>query len=888
MGTFKVQIILILALFLNASCTTTNKKASNKVAGPVLSQQDAIKRSKKVSKVKYELNFNLSDKSKKFSGSSRIKFQLSDNSSPLRIDFHKGKIFTIIVNGKISKIDYNNSFISINEMDLLVGMNKVEIDFEKEFSTDGSGLYRFVDLEDKRVYTYSDLEPYDANKVFPCFDQPNLKATYKMQVLAPSDWSVITSVIPSKSLIHKNKTKTWFFPESALFSTYIWSLHAGPYHSFNDVGAKYPSRLFVRQSMKKYVNLKDWQTFTRQSFDFLDEYFGYPYPYKKYDQIIVPDFNAGAMENVAAVTFSERFISRGIKTEAQRRKLANVIFHEMAHMWFGNLVTMDWWNDLWLNESFATYIANLGLSRNTEFKSNALRDFNGTKQWAYWEDQLVTTHPIEANVPDTSQAFANFDGITYGKGAASLKQIHYFLGEKQFKEGLQIYFKRHANKNTKLVDFITALQDGSNRDLKKWQKLWLQTKGVNTISAKYTCSNNKIDSFQVEQSAPEHLNYLRPHSFKVALLNMSKNKLKVSKTFKVHLINKSKDISEIIGYNCPDIVYPNFEDHDYLMVNLDKRSIRNLELNINKISSPFLRQLLWSTLWNMVYYARYDYKKYTDLVIEKSLKVEQDDIVLGKTLDTIHGKYSTGPSIQFYASNDMTVSSDQFKALSSKVESAIWDRLSQSKPKSEVQKILFKSFLSAAHSKVGFEKLKSILSGKTIIKGIKIDQDKRWSIISKLSSYGIEEADKLVKDELKIDLSNSGKKMKIRNSAIRPIWKNKKHWLEELKKDKTEYSYAQIKSVIYSLFPRDQKDLRIKYSTSFFKDMDWVIKNKDSSFAATFTSLAPNDCSKKSQKSLLEFIHEHQGIKAKVLKKLKIIHQENKRCMKVLNLASSK
>lgn len=879
-----MKLLLLVSLFLlfHACTSAPTRKVLSEKEAPQLTEEEAHFRAKKVSDVNYKLTFDLSKKNESYTGQSLISFNLNSTKSDLRVDFHNGEVRALIVNGKKSIVNYNKHYLLIEKADLKEGENSIVVDFKTNYSRDGSGFYRFVDPEDKRIYTYTDLEPFDANKVFPCFDQPNLKATYTMEVLAPISWEVVTSTLPTKIKTIDGKSKQWSFPKSAVFSTYIWSLHAGPYAKVVDKKAKYPSRLFMRKSFQKYVNVKDWQVFTRQGFEFLDDYFGYKYPYKKYDQLIVPDFNAGAMENVASVTFSERYVSRGVKLAAKRRKHANVVFHEMAHMWFGNLVTMNWWNDLWLNESFATYIANLGVSRNTEFKETAWRDFRGTKEWALWEDQNVTTHPIEAVVPDTSQAFANFDGITYGKGASSLKQIHYFLGEEGFKKGLNIYFKRHANTNTELKDFMKALSEGAGKDLKDWQKKWLQNTGVSTLSVDYKCNDkNKVNSFKVTQRDMKNSSIIRPHAFELAFLD---KEYKVSKTIKVLSSKRTVDVKDAIGLNCPSVVYSNYNDHDYVMVKLDDKSLLNLEKNIHKVSDKFLRQVLWSTLWQMVYYGEYDYMKFIKLVDSNLLGKEYDDVILAKVFKNISRGLYNSPSALFYLEKDKTIDSSKKNEIISSLENKVWSLLKRSKAKSENQKILYNGYINIARSPKHLSNLRSLLSGKIKLSGFKIDQDKRWGIIYRLSAYNPKGESALITKEAKRDKSSLGKKMKLSSLAITANSTNKKMWIKEYLNPKSEYSFSEMKSVIYSLYPYNQLELRDNYK-NFFKDLKWLNKNRDLSVAEKFTSIGKLDCTENSIQDIHNFIQENSDLKAGVLKELRIKAQENEKCKKVLELS---
>ncbi len=288
--------------------------------------------------------------------------------------------------------------------------------------------------------------------LFPCFDQPDLKAVYSLKADAPADWRVISTAGEEKTEV-SGARKTWTFAKTQKLSTYVFSVHAGPYHVWTSSAGAIPLRLFARESLAKYVPAGEWLELTRQGLDFYGAYFDLPYPFKKYDQILVPDFNEGAMENVGAVTFGERYVSRSTQTLEEREETADTILHEMAHMWFGDLVTMKWWNGLWLNESFATYMSALAQSRATRYTRSWQSFFAAEKQWAYETDQRATTHPIEGDVADTGHAFADFDGITYGKGASVLKQLAYLLGEEKFRDGVRLYLKEHAYGNAEEKDF---------------------------------------------------------------------------------------------------------------------------------------------------------------------------------------------------------------------------------------------------------------------------------------------------------------------------------------------------------------------------------------------------------------------------------------------------
>lgn len=846
--------------------------------------KEATWRAEQVQNVHYDLSFNLLD-SKTFSGTSTIKFDLTKAGAGLRVDFHNGQVSEVKANGKTITAKYNAHFLWIEPSDLKIGANTLTIDFSRKYAKDGNGLHHFRDPEDKKRYLYTNLEPFDANKVFPMFDQPDLKATYAMTVTAPKKWIVFTSVMES-DVKAEGDTKVWTFPKSAKFSTYIWSLHAGDYHTWVDNSGEIPLRLMARQSLKKYVKPKDWFKFTHDGFKFFNTYFDYKYPYKKYDQVIVPEFNSGAMENVAAVTFTERFVNRGVKSERERMALNNVILHEMAHMWFGNLVTMKWWNDLWLNESFATYMAALGQVANTEFKAETWKSFNGTKGWAYWEDELVTTHPIEAVVPDTLQAWANFDGITYGKGASSLKQLAYYMGAEKFQKGVQQYFKTYAEKNTTLKDFMGSLSSASGVELTTWQEKWLQTSGVNTISTDFACDAGKITDLKITQESLEEPEVTRPHSLNVAFLNKKGGKYQVTDSFKVRFDTETYSVEAAKGKDCPEVVYPNYEDHGYVKVELDEKTVKTLRSNIADVEDGLLRRMFWSTLWDMVVHAQLSFEEFSETLMSQGLTKEKDPFILRQMYYALIGRGVSSPSvIGFYRIKEGD--GKAFQDVIKKYEDITWKRLKGAKAKSEQQKIFFRHLTPIAETKTGLKRLKDVLAKKVSFRGQKVSQDDRWSMLVKLASFGYPGVEKMLENEKKKDASHQGKLSYLSATAAMPKWESKKKWITKLTTEKDKYSYAEFKSVVGSLFPSTQTQLRNKYSGEFFGELLKLNNSKDTHLARTFLALAPNECVM-DDKKLKGFIQEQKNLKAPVLKGLKVLNQEFERCRKAIELATTK
>lgn len=879
---------LVLVGFFVGACASKQKTPERtQESAPLLTQAEAIQRASQVQNLLYELEFDLT-KSEQFSGKVTIRFDVLHTRHDLPLDFYDGQIQSVRLNGQALPIAYNKHQLILPKDQLSEGPTLVEIEFSRKYANDGSGLHQFIDPEDQARYVYTNLQPFDSSRVFPQFDQPDLKARYKMLVRAPKDWILSTSVMEEKIDADTDGAKVWRFPESALFSTYIWSLHGGPFKVWTDQAGSIPLRLMVRASLAKYVDAKMWFQYTKEGFQFFNEYFDYPYPYKKYDQLIVPEFNAGAMENVAAVTFSERFVPRGQMPRSQKLSLSNVILHEMAHMWFGNLVTMKWWDDLWLNESFATYLAFLAQSSMGEFKNETWLAFHNTKSWAYFEDELVTTHPIEAVVPDTNQATANFDGITYGKGAASLKQLSYYIGEDVFKKGTQNYIKKFAEKNTKLKDFMGALDEVTEKDLKTWQKLWLQTSGVNTVSVDYTCRENKVSDLSITQIPDGTDKLLRPHSLQVALLKTQGASYQVDQIFKVEITKSKTSVPEAIGKNCPEMVYPNYGDHAYIKVKLDAITIGHLKSGINQIEDPSLRKLFWASLWDMVVFAELSFEAYADLVVNGSLRQESDLYVTRDLLQTLVGRGIGTPSVMNYLRIKEGRTSKTYQTFLKNAEQLVWSRLTSLTPESELQQSFFSTFRGLAETPQAQKQLLQLLNGQVKLRGFNMDPDRRWEIIDRLAELGHPKASALIAAEGRNDKSFSGQLDKVAAEAALPNWSNKNVWIEKALSPDAQVSSATLRAAIGSLFPPTQDEFRNEFAPRFYEGLNQVLNHKDPYRAAYFASLAPNECAESVEPKMASFLATHSKLNPVLSKSLKVQNQQFERCRKVIALAREK
>ncbi|NBR62482.1 MAG: aminopeptidase N, partial [Actinobacteria bacterium] len=484
----------------------------------------------------------------------------------------------------------------------------------------GEGLHRFVDPVDNEVYLYTQFEVPDSRRMFAVFEQPDLKATFQFTVAAPSNWRLISNSPTPAPVDRGDGTAIWVFAPTPRISSYITALIAGPYSEWRDEltssdGRTIPLGVYGRSSLAQYIDADYIFEKTKEGFKFFEEQFDYPYPFEKYDQLFVPDFNAGAMENAGAVTITESYVFRGAVNGFIKERRIITVLHELAHMWFGDLVTMRWWNDLWLNESFAEYASYLATAEATEYKDAWTTFASHEKSWGYREDQMPSTHPVVANIRDLEDVQVNFDAITYAKGGSVLRQLVAWVGQENFMKGLASYFKKHQFNNAELVDLLTELELTSGRELRDWSKLWLETSGVNTLRAEISEADGKISSFVVQQSHHPDYPTLRPHRLGIGYYSMVNGKLVRTHRVDVDVDGAETSIPELVGTVRPDLVLLNDGDYAYAKLRLDDRSWQTTLDHLADVEDSLARALIWGAAWDSTRDAEADPKDFIHLVL---------------------------------------------------------------------------------------------------------------------------------------------------------------------------------------------------------------------------------------------------------------------------------
>jgi aminopeptidase N len=803
-----------------------------------LSEADAAARAARVSNVAYVLDFQLTGEPT-FSATTTVSFDLKDATTPLTLDLDKAKIGKLVVNGKTVAPAYNQWFITLPASALRKGRNTVTVAYTREHSTNGEGLHRFKDPTDGKVYLYSHFEPAAAHQMFAVFDQPDLKATYTLTATAPKDWVVISST-PETKVVEDGAVKHWTFPATPKLSPYNFSMHAGPYHMWEDRSGKYPMRLFARESVANKVHPADWFKYTKAGLAYYDDYFGIAYPFKKYDQILVPQFLYGAMENAGAVTFTEaRFTSSTPMTAERRQGLASTILHEMAHQWFGDLVTMRWWNGLWLNESFASYMATIGSASSGEFEHPWLSQYR-SKQGAYRTDESITTHPIEVPVPSTANAFDNIDAITYSKGASVLHQLRQRIGAETFRKGVHDYLATHAYGNATLDDFIGALSKASGQDLQPFAKEWLYQPGVNTLGAEFACTDGKVSRFALVQ-APANPAWptLREQLVQVALFDKAGDGLVLGTKQPVTYRGARTEVPELVGKACPALVYPNYEDWGFAKVVLDPASFATARAHLTQVDDPMLRSMLWQSLSDGLTSQRIGLGEFIDATLENAPK-ERDNTLLRQAFANMT---TASGYLRAFADDGGAAGKARARAAQARIEAAAWQGLQADAANKDRAKGWLNTYIDVATTPDAVARLQGLLDGKVDAAGVEIDQEIRWNIVESLARNDAPGVDAAIAAELARDKGESGELAALAASLSRPEPKRKAEWLAKIQANDGSEPFARLRTAMRAMYPAGQVALSEATAAQRLETLAAIDAKGDPVFMRSYAGFAtPGAC----------------------------------------------
>ncbi len=787
-------------------------------ARDVLTQAEARDRATRVRQADYDLALDIVAGLSTYRGDATIRFA-SSGSGPIFLDFRGREIELLEVNGAPLTPDWNGYRLTL-PADVVEAEMTVRVVYVNDYDTTGDGFHHFLDPEDGEEYVYTNFEPYEAHRLFPCFDQPDIKGRYTVAVSQPAAWACVANAPLAAVTDLPDGRRRHQFAKSELFSAYLMALICGPYAVRHHNHKGLALGLYARRSMESELEEHADEIFeiTTQGMDFFSALFDQPYPFAKYDQIFVPEYNSGAMENVGAVTYNEAYLFRDPPTENERLDRGEVLLHELAHMWFGNLVTMRWWDDLWLNESFATYISYLALTSATRF-TNAWKVFNtDIKRWAYQQDQLPTTHPIAGSADDTEIAFLNFDGITYGKGASVLKQLVKTVGLENFRDGLRIYFRRYAWSNATLRDFMSCIEEASGQPLVEWSRLWLETPSVNTLSVDWQADGGHLTEMRMHQAASEEYPTLRPHATEIGLGYDRGGRLAIQ-SVAANISASSASVALPAGTPTPDFVFPNYDDHAYAKVALDPVTLEYVGSSLDHIDDGLLRQLVWMAIWEMVRDAQLRSTEFLAICRHRLADETDLDIVNSGVERATMTLWRFVPDSQRASEAQQMFDSavTNLKAAGSADARIIWARAA----------------IAWAERTADIERLIDLADGKEQVGDFTFDQEMRWAIAIKAVAFGVSGAQERIAAEARRDQSDRGRRAQIRAEASAPTREAKDRAWQQIHGDGYG-SFHLTRAAMQGVFWANQAELVEPYVDSFFDRLREVFETRDHPFARSY------------------------------------------------------
>lgn len=805
------------------------------MALPNLTRDQAVERAALVTVDSYRIALDLTDGTGKpsertFRSTTTVEFDALAGADTY-LDIAAETIHSATLNGRDIDVSGYDEATGI-PLTGLAGHNIVVVDADCRYSNTGEGLHRFVDPVDDEVYLYSQFETADAKRMFACFDQPDLKAAFDITVTAPSHWEVVSNGA-TVSVDDDGPAKRHTFAATPRMSTYLVALIAGPYARWDDVYSDdhgdIPLGLFCRRSLAEFMDAERLFTETKQGFGFYHNNFGVPYAFGKYDQLFVPEFNAGAMENAGAVTFLEDYVFRSKVTRASYERRAETVLHEMAHMWFGDLVTMAWWDDLWLNESFATFASVLCQAEATEYTEAWTTFANVEKSWAYRQDQLPSTHPVAADIPDLAAVEVNFDGITYAKGASVLKQLVAYVGLQEFLSGLRDYFRDHAFANATFGDLLGALEKASGRDLSGWGRQWLKTTGLNTLRPEFDLADGRFTRFAIQQSgAAPGAGETRVHRLAVGVYDEDAS----GKLVRVHreeldVEGPRTEVPALQGITRGKLILVNDDDLTYCSLRLDPDSLQTVLTRIADIAEPLPRTLAWSAAWEMTREAELKARDFVSLVCG-GVHAETEVGVLQRLLLQAQTALASYADPQWAREQGWPEFADRLLELAREAEGG-----------SDHQLAYVNALCGSALSPRHVEVLAELLDVDPAVKGLPglvVDTDLRWRIVTALAASGAVDSESaatpFIDAEAQRDPTAAGQRHAAAAAAARPQLPVKEAAWEQVIEDDTLANIT-ARSIIGGFARPDQHELLKPFRAKYFDAISGVWERRSSEVAQT-------------------------------------------------------
>ena len=788
--------------------------------GQNLTRLEATDRSATVHTRSYDVTLDLTRGETVFGSSTTVRFTSTPGSSTF-IDLIAPVVHSISLNGRA--LDpaevYADSRITLTG---LAADNELVVVADCAYMHTGEGLHRFTDPADGETYLYSQFEVPDSRRVFAVFEQPDLKASFTFTVTTPSSWTVLSNSptpepTPTEDSDGSGDAHTFAFAPTEPMSSYVTAIVAGPYVGATDEyvasdGRTVPLGVYCRKSLVEHMDSAEILDLTKRGFAYYEDLFATPYAFTKYDQIFVPAFNAGAMENAGCVTHRDDYIFRPRPVEARVERRAVTILHELAHMWFGDMVTMTWWNDLWLNESFAEFTSTLATAEITRWDQAWTTFQTLEKSWAYHQDQLSSTHPVAAEINDLHDVEVNFDGITYAKGASVLAALVGYVGRENFFAGIQRYLAAHAYSNAELGDLLRELEAVSGRDLSSWTRLWLQEAGVTTLRLEVvTDADGVITQAAVRQEIPaDSPASLRPH--RVAIGSYSPTgqgadtHLERTNRIELDVDGELTQVPELVGAKRADVLVLNDDDLTYAKVRLDEESLSHGLTHIEAFAESLPRSIVLASAWDMVRDGELAASHFLKAALQ-ALDVEEHSSVIQGLLGRITTCLSAflPPAVR----RDLAPgTADRLLELA---------RAAQAGSDKQLQLVR----AVAAHAVTGeqLDVVAGFLEGTSALEGLDVDQDLRWDLLTGLVAAGRFGEERIHAEETR-DRTTTGRERAAEARAAIPTPEAKKATWRALVDDSSMPNETQVRVLRGLTSVERRPDLLVPFVSEYVEAID--------------------------------------------------------------------
>lgn len=783
--------------------------------GRNLTREQAARRSALLQVQSYEVTLDLVRNGRTFMSTSRITFT-AEPGGTTHLDLVARRVREVELNGTVLDV---TDVVTDGQVELgpLAADNVVTVVAECEYSRTGEGLHRFVDPVDDETYLYSQFEIADACRVFACFDQPDLKARFAFTVTAPATWLVVSNERPLTPPTRTGDVATWQFAPTPPLSTYVTAIIAGAYQGTMAAvttrdGREVELGVYCRASLAQHLDADEIAATTRAGLEFYEEMFDTDFPFSKYDQVFVPEFNAGAMENAGAVTLSESYVFRSVVPDAVRERRAITVLHELAHMWFGDLVTMRWWDDLWLNESFAEYVSHLAAVRTSRWTS-AWATFTGReKAWAYRQDQLPTTHPVVADMRDLEDVEVNFDGITYAKGASVLRQLVAWVGEEEFFAGVRAYFGRYAWGSTTLADLLAELERTSGRDLSTWSRLWLQQSGVSRLAPELVASGPTIEQLALIHSRPDDAD-LPPHRLAVAGYDLVDGALRRTWRTEMDVVSPRTLVPEAAGRPRPTVLLLNDDDLAYTKVRLDLTSMRAAMTYRHTFDDPLTRALVWGVWWDTTRDGEVPPTTFVSSVADQ-VALERDSsqvLLMFRQVTTALTQW---------------VPPERRPAAGGALVARLLELVDDTQIDADVRHQCLRTVCRHARRANVLDWLTALLAGDVRIPGITLDADLRWEVLTALVATGRADENDIADEQLRDPSATGVRAAALARAAVPTVSAKSRAWRSVV--DTGVLTNAQQAATIEGFTRTWDTELLVSYVPRYFAALEEVWATRSS------------------------------------------------------------